>query len=70
MVKQRELLTQEDTVAERERAEPAPTGSAHAVLQLVAQWLTDRSGYDEAVWPVIERDIEENRLSDRSRFHA
>jgi hypothetical protein len=37
-------------------------------LALIDKWLADESGYDEEVWPVIKRDIEENRLSDRKRF--
>ncbi len=47
----------------------APRGSAEAVLKLVEQWLAEDDGYDQEVWPIIRQDIEENRLSDRSRFH-
>jgi hypothetical protein len=47
----------------------APRGSAEAILKLVEQWLTEDDGYDEEVWPIIRQDIEENRLSDRSRFY-
>lgn len=51
------------------RALVAPRGSAEAVLKLVEQWLAEDDGYDQEVWPIIRQDIEENRLSDRSRFH-
>lgn len=47
----------------------ASRGSAEAVLELVEQWLAEDDGYDQEVWPIIQQDIEENRLSDRSRFH-
>ena len=46
-----------------------PRGSAEAVLKLVEQWLAEDDGYDQEAWPIIRQDIEENRLSDRSRFH-
>jgi hypothetical protein len=39
-----------------------------AALHLLEQWLTDESGYDEAVWPRVKQAIEENRLSERKRF--
>lgn len=39
-----------------------------AAMQLLQQWLADESGYDEAVWPVVKRSIDEHRLSDRPRF--
>lgn len=51
------------------KVSPAPRGSAEAVLKLVEQWLAEDDGYDQEVWPIIQQDIEENRLSDRSRFH-
>lgn len=49
---------------------PEPKGSAEAVLRLVEQWLAEEDNYDQEVWPIVQRDIEENRLSDRSRFHG
>jgi len=52
------------------KATPAPRGSAEALLKLVEKWLAEDDGYDDAAWPVIQRDIEENRLSDRTRFHG
>lgn len=35
---------------------------------LVESWLAEGSGYDQRVWPELSRDIERNRLSDRSRL--
>ena len=52
------------------KAAPEPRGSAEALLNLVEKWLSEDDGYDAEVWPVIQKDIEENRLSDRSRFHG
>ena len=40
-----------------------------AALQLLRQWMADKSGYDEETWPVLKKAIEENRLSRRKRFH-
>jgi hypothetical protein len=37
-------------------------------VRLVESWLNDKSGYDERVWPQLSRDIEENRLTLRSRL--
>jgi excisionase family DNA binding protein len=39
-----------------------------AVRELLAEWMADESGYDEAAWPIVKELIEENRLSDRKRF--
>ena len=39
-----------------------------AAIRLLQQWLTDESGYDEAVWPRVKQAIEENCLSERKRF--
>ena len=39
-----------------------------AAIDLLEGWLQDESGYDEEVWPGIKKAIEENRMSDRSRF--
>lgn len=40
-----------------------------AAAALIEEWLSDNSGYDEAVWPVLQIDIEANRLAQRPRFH-
>jgi hypothetical protein len=39
-----------------------------AALRLLREWMADESGYDERVWPIIKRALEENRTSYRSRF--
>ena len=39
-----------------------------AAIRLLDKWLTDESGYDEKVWPVVKQAIEENRPSYRKRF--
>jgi len=41
-----------------------------AVIRLLEEWLADDSGYDEQVWPIVKKDIEENRLSYRKRFNG
>lgn len=46
-----------------------PRGSAGALLELVEKWLAEDNGYDAENWPIIQQDIEENRLSDRRRFN-
>ncbi len=45
-------------------------GSPEALLALVEKWLAEDENYDAEAWPVIQEDIEEYRLSDRSRFHG
>jgi excisionase family DNA binding protein len=37
-----------------------------AARRLLAEWLADASGYDEQVWPTVERLIEENPISLRA----
>lgn len=37
-------------------------------MRLLQAWLADESGYDERVWDLIKKAIEENKLSDRKRF--
>ena len=36
---------------------------------LIEGWLNDSSGYDEAVWPILQAEIEANRPAQRARFH-
>jgi hypothetical protein len=38
------------------------------VLRLFERWMTDESGYDEEVWPIVRQTIEEHRSSYRRRF--
>ena len=44
------------------------TCRAREAIGLLDAWLADESGYDERVWPSVKQGLEENRLSDRSRF--
>ncbi len=37
-------------------------------MRLLQAWLADDSGYDERVWELVKKAIEENKLSDRKRF--
>jgi hypothetical protein len=46
------------------------TCHAREAIGLLDQWLADESGYDERVWPAVKKGLEENRLSDRSRFRG
>lgn len=39
-----------------------------AALRLLRVWMDDESGYDEAVWPTLQKTLEENRLATRKRF--
>ena len=39
----------------------ARLGKNHAARELIHRWLDDESGYDESVWPLVKRAIEENR---------
>ena len=38
------------------------------LLALIRSWAEDKSGYDDRAWPILEKAIEENRLSSRKRF--
>ena len=37
-------------------------------IRLLQSWLSDESGYDEKNWETVKKLIEENRLSNRSKF--
>jgi len=37
-------------------------------MKLVESWQAKDPGYDERVWPIVKKAIEENRLSARRRF--
>jgi hypothetical protein len=75
----RHLLEQVGSTASFHWLTPRPRASSNAAravqrakneaaIRLLQQWLTDESGYDEAVWPRVKQAIEENRLSERKRF--
>jgi hypothetical protein len=50
-------------------ADAAQVAKNQKASQLILEWLAEDSGYDEEVWPILQKSIEENRLSYRSRFH-
>jgi hypothetical protein len=52
----------------RIQVNPAQKQKNESVIELLDEWLADESGYDERVWPTVKKLIEENRLSDGSRF--
>jgi excisionase family DNA binding protein len=39
-----------------------------SLIEKLNEWLADESGYDEEVWPIVKKTIEENRSSYRKRF--
>ena len=41
---------------------------ARKLMRLLETWLADESGYDERVWPIVKKAIEENRTSYLKRF--
>jgi excisionase family DNA binding protein len=41
-----------------------------AARHLLAEWMADESGYDEQVWPTVERLIEENPVSFGEALHG
>ena len=57
----RKFASQSETVA-RQKARN------EAAISLLNKWLADESGYDERVWPIVKRAIEQNRTSYRKRF--
>jgi hypothetical protein len=38
------------------------------LLALIKSWEEDKSGYDDRAWPILQKALEENRLSSRERF--
>jgi excisionase family DNA binding protein len=34
-----------------------------AAMRLLAEWMADESGYDERVWPIVEKLLAENPVS-------
>jgi len=39
-----------------------------AAIAFLERWAADDSGYDERVWRIVKKAIEENRPSSRRRF--
>ncbi len=44
-------------------------GKNEAAIKLLQEWANDESGYDEKIWPIAKKAIEENRLSIRKKFN-
>ena len=38
------------------------------LMALIDSWAEDKSGYDARAWPILQKALEENRLSSRKRF--
>lgn len=38
------------------------------VRELLQEWRTDNSGYDERIWPILKAEMDADRLSSRRRF--
>ncbi|MEQ8221535.1 MAG: hypothetical protein ABRQ37_04480 [Candidatus Eremiobacterota bacterium] len=56
-----DLISNIDEVTQQEKNE--------AAIKLLQEWTNDESGYDEKIWPVAKKAIEENRLSIRKKFN-
>lgn len=41
-----------------------------AAINLIDEWLDDRSGYDEETWPGLKAGLDEQRLSARRLFNG
>ncbi len=41
-----------------------------ALFRLLDEWMADESGYDERVWPIVKRALEENRSGYRRLFNG
>ncbi len=41
---------------------PVIHGDADAISALLVEWLNDSSEYDGTVWPIIEQELNEDRL--------
>lgn len=61
----RKALKAKQTPRRSKRAQKART---QKLFKLLNKWLADESGYDERVWPILKKAIEENRAPTRRRF--
>jgi len=53
---------------DEERAAGARARSNADALALIDRWMSEDPAYDLEVWPLVEAEIERNRLSARRRF--
>jgi hypothetical protein len=65
---EREKTAQEVMTAIRSRTPDEQRQRAAAARSYMQQLLADESGYDEEAWPKVRQVIEENSMSERSRF--
>jgi hypothetical protein len=60
------------TITRRARPSHTPESlsriKARKLKKLLDTWLADESGYDEKVWPIVKKAIEQSRPSYRKRF--
>jgi len=50
--------------------ELAESNQQHPAINLINRWLQDDSGYDEASWPELQKELDQHRLSTRKLFDA
>ncbi len=55
-------------IIDRIKPVPVQTKKENAI-RLLQEWMADDSGYDEKIWESLKNNIEENRISERKRFH-
>jgi len=46
-----------------------PVANNVEAIRLLRKWRSEESGYDEEVWPRVQKSMEENSLSSRKPFH-
>jgi hypothetical protein len=61
-------IQQAQKQVEQAHRSAAPNESNVKAIQLLEEWLTDESGYDEETWPELKAALERDRLSDRKLF--
>lgn len=65
---------EKETPNSGEVSQPVVTGSSprkrgvDGLLDLMEEWMSDESGYEERTWPELKKNIEANRMSYRKRF--
>jgi hypothetical protein len=52
------------------RVELVESAQGRSAIELLDQWLDDRSGHDEAAWPELKTDLDRHRLSSRKLFNG
>ena len=49
-------------------SDPARSTSIDQVIQLMHQWMDDKSGYDTQTWPRLKQALDQDRPSKRRLF--